>query len=128
MTLRLELFVDDLDASVAFYEDVLGFSTDHREADYAALRNGAAVLGLGLARNLPAGHPFGQAALRGTRGTGAEIVLDVADVDAHYRRVIESGHPVAGTLRHRPWGARDFRIVDPDGYYLRITSRTEQAS
>jgi hypothetical protein len=22
----------------------------------------------------------------------------------------------------RPWGLRDFRVVDPDNYYLRITS------
>jgi lactoylglutathione lyase len=24
-------------------------------------------------------------------------------------------------LCDRPWGLRDFRVVDPDGYYLRIT-------
>lgn len=23
----------------------------------------------------------------------------------------------------RPWGLKDFRICDPDGYYLRITSK-----
>ncbi len=23
----------------------------------------------------------------------------------------------------RPWGLTDFRVADPDGYYLRITSR-----
>lgn len=23
----------------------------------------------------------------------------------------------------RPWGLRDFRVVDPSGYYLRITER-----
>ena len=125
MTLRLELFVDDLDASIAFYGDLLGFSTDRREEDYAALRNGDAVLGLGLAGNLPASHHFNRESLSGPRGTGAEIVLEVADVDACYRRVVESRHPVAATLRTRPWGARDFRIVDPDGYYLRITSRAE---
>ena len=124
MTLRLELFVDDLEASVTFYVNVLGFAVERRDVDYAALRNGAAVLGLGLARNVPTGHHFGQAALRGPRGTGAEIVLEVADVDACFRRVVDGEQPVADTLRDRPWGARDFRIVDPDGYYLRITSRT----
>jgi len=124
MTLRLELFVDNLDASLTFYENVLGFAIERRDVDYIALRNGAAVLGLGLARSLPAGHHFSQAGLEGPRGTGAEIVLEVADVDECYRRVIEYGHPVAGALGIRPWGGRDFRIVDPDGYYLRITSRT----
>ena len=23
----------------------------------------------------------------------------------------------------RPWGLQDFRVIDPDGYYLRITHR-----
>jgi uncharacterized glyoxalase superfamily protein PhnB len=25
------------------------------------------------------------------------------------------------TLTARPWGLRDFRLLDPDGYYWRIT-------
>ncbi len=25
-------------------------------------------------------------------------------------------------MRDRPWGLRDFRVVDPDGYYLRLTA------
>ncbi len=51
-----------------------------------------------------------------------EIVLEVEDVDGWYRRVSDSGYPVSEPLRERPWGLRDFRIVDPDGYYLRLTS------
>ena len=123
MTLRLELFVDDLDASLAFYTNVLGFRVEHAAPDYAAVRNGAALFGLGLARGLPAGHHFSQQALQQQKGVGAEIVLEVADVDGLYRLVLASGHQVASPLQDRPWGARDFRIIDPDGYYLRITSR-----
>jgi lactoylglutathione lyase len=26
-------------------------------------------------------------------------------------------------IADRPWGVRDFRLLDPDGYYLRITER-----
>ena len=48
---------------------------------------------------------------------------EVDDVDAWHRRVFASGHPVFEPLQERPWGLRDFRIVDPDGYYLRVTSR-----
>jgi lactoylglutathione lyase len=29
---------------------------------------------------------------------------------------------VSEPMRERPWGSKDFRIVDPDGYYLRLTS------
>jgi hypothetical protein len=28
---------------------------------------------------------------------------------------------LAEPLTDRPWGLRDFRVVDPDGYYLRVT-------
>jgi lactoylglutathione lyase len=36
MDLRVELFVDDLDASIRFYEGALGFRLARREADYDA--------------------------------------------------------------------------------------------
>jgi hypothetical protein len=31
--------------------------------------------------------------------------------------------PLAEDLQERPWGLTDFRILDPAGYYLRITGR-----
>jgi uncharacterized glyoxalase superfamily protein PhnB len=50
-----------------------------------------------------------------------EIVLEVPDVDAALEAVERAGCSVVEPLRDRPWGLRDFRLVDPDGYYLRIT-------
>jgi len=121
-TLRLELFVDDLAASAAFYVGALGFAVEYQDHEYASLRNGAVVLGLGLARRLPAAHHFGQQAHARQRGVGVEIVLEVPDLDSVYRRAAASGYPPEGAPRDRPWGLRDFRIVDPDGYYVRVTS------
>jgi hypothetical protein len=43
MSLRLELFVDDLARSVQFYERVLGFSVVRRESDYVVLVNGGGL-------------------------------------------------------------------------------------
>jgi predicted ester cyclase len=59
----------------------------------------------------------------GRRGLGVEIVIEVDDVERCQERVAASGHPILEPLQDRPWGLRDFRISDPDGYYLRITSR-----
>lgn len=123
MSLRLELFVDDLAASIAFYVGALGFREEQRQDDYASVRNGAVVFGLGLASQLPLTHHFGPLALRRQRGVGIEIVLEVADVDAAYRVAEASRYAVASPPTDRPWGLRDFRIIDPDGYYLRVTSR-----
>jgi len=37
------------------------------------------------------------------------------------RRVQDAAYVVAEPLQRRRWGLRDFRITDPDGYYLRVT-------
>jgi hypothetical protein len=55
MRFRLELFVEDLDTSVAFYERALGFRVARREPEYASLRRGDAELGLAPITKLPVG-------------------------------------------------------------------------
>jgi catechol 2,3-dioxygenase-like lactoylglutathione lyase family enzyme len=110
MRLRLELFVDDLDRSVDFYRRVLGFHLVRQDPSYASLCNGAVVLGLGLATDLPA-----------RRGVGVEVVLEVDDLEAAYALVRRAGVRPVEAPCERPWGLRDFRILDPDGYYLRVT-------
>jgi lactoylglutathione lyase len=121
---RLELFVDDLDASIRFYEAALRFRLVRREADYASLERGQAILGLGSIAKLPVasdGPGFTQARLAGVRGAGVEIVLEVEDPDAAFEDVTRAGGRVVEPLRERPWGLLDFRIIDPDGYYVRVT-------
>jgi lactoylglutathione lyase len=123
--LRLELFVADMAESIAFYTQVLAFEVArHEPDDYASLRCGNAILGIGAVAKLPEeGGYFGRDISSHRRGLGVEIVLEVDDVEEWHARVGASGHPILETLQDRPWGLRDFRIADPDGYYLRITSR-----
>lgn len=122
MGLRMELFVDDLARSVAFYRDVLGFTVrDGGSADFTSVRHGAVLLGICQRRTLPADHYFDQPAFTGRKGVGVEVVLEVDDLRALYQRVQECGYPVYEPLQERPWGSVDFRLVDPDGYYLRLT-------
>ena len=124
MRLRIELFVDDLDTSIGFYA-ALGFAVERREHDYASLRWGDAVIGLGPIAKLPSDGPgpgFTQERLAGVRGAGVEIVLVVDDLDTALAAVHAAGHALAEPPQDRPWGLRDFRLTDPDGYYLRITT------
>jgi lactoylglutathione lyase len=124
--LRLELFVEDMADSIAFYTQVLAFEVArHEPDDYASLRWGDAILGIGAVAKLPEeGGYFGRNISSHRRGLGVEIVLEVDDVEEWHARVGTSGHPILEHLQDRPWGLRDFRIADPDGYYLRITSRS----
>jgi lactoylglutathione lyase len=119
LTLRFEIFTADLDATVDFYQRVLGFQlTDDRrdQDDYVALRRGA--VRVGAVREAVPDEP---AARRPP--TGVELVLEVDDVAAERDRVGAAGWPLDDDLRDQSWGLRDFRILDPDGYYLRITNR-----
>jgi predicted enzyme related to lactoylglutathione lyase len=119
----MELFVEDVDRSVAFYRDAFGFELSRRDPGYASIVNGDVVLGLGPIAKLPEhGGYFTRSRLEGAKGLGVEIVLEVEDVHAAHARVETAGHPVFEPLQTRPWGLTDFRVVDPDGYYLRITS------
>ena len=128
MRFRLELFVDDIDASIRFYEDALGFRLVRRDVDYASLELEGAILGLGSIAKLPAdgeGPGFTRARLSGVRGAGVEIVLEVSDVDAALRAVEQAGHPVVEPLRDRPWGLRDFASWIPTA--TTCASRTPEA-
>ncbi|HEV2129137.1 MAG TPA: VOC family protein [Thermomicrobiales bacterium] len=125
MRLRMELFVEDMDRTVDFYRDVLGFELARREEGYASVRRGDVILGIGPIAKLPAeGGYFTERRLAQDRGLGVEIVLEVEDVAAEYEQVVATGWPIVEELQGRPWGLTDFRITDPDGYYLRVTDMT----
>jgi lactoylglutathione lyase len=120
MTLRIEIFPADLDATADFYTRVLGFTLvrDQRDgsAGYVALERDRVRIGAAY-RDVPDRQP-------GRRPpSGTEIVLEVDDVDAEYARVVEAGWPLEEDLTDREWGLRDFRVLDPSGYYLRLTSQ-----
>jgi lactoylglutathione lyase len=120
MTLRFEIFPDDIDVMADFYQRVLGFqlTADRRDEapPYIALRRGAVRVG---ALQYPL--PNARAARRPP--AGVELVLEVDDVAAERDRVLAAGWPLDDDLHDQSWGLRDFRILDPDGYYLRITDR-----
>ena len=120
--LRLELFVNDVAKSERFYSEVLGFERVRNEGGYAVVRLGAVEFGLGTVGSLPPKHYFRPEIGKERKGLGTEIVIEVDDVDAAFERVKKTGHTILTPLGKRPWGLTDFRLADPDGYYLRISS------
>lgn len=121
--LRVELFVTDLPQSVAFYTQILGFYAQGQADDgYTAVTSGRVIIGLNKLANLPDDHPV-QAQGGERLGRGVELVLEVSDIEVTYEQVKATKWPIASLLQQRPWGLTDFRVIDPDGYYWRITSR-----
>ncbi len=117
-SLRVEVFPADLDAAVDFYLRVLRFTLerDERATGYVALRRDAVLVGAAR-REAPADS----GARRPT--VGVELVLEVDDLDAEVAHVLAQGWPLDEPVTERPWGLRDVRLLDPDGYYWRLTTR-----
>jgi catechol 2,3-dioxygenase-like lactoylglutathione lyase family enzyme len=120
MTMRFEIFPGDLDVIVDFYTRVLLFRlTADRRNDpdaYVSLQRDDVRIGAAR-REVP------DARAARLPPAGVELVLEVDDVIAERDRVLAAGWPLTEDLEDRPWGLRDFRILDPAGYYLRITDR-----
>jgi len=123
MELHVEFFVADLAPSRDFYTRVLGFEITRQKPDgFTELRRGSAILALNSDSILNADHPA-RPAPHERIGKGVEIVLVVDDLDAVHDQVLGSGWPLSTPMTDQPWGMTDFRLLDPDGCYIRITAR-----
>jgi uncharacterized glyoxalase superfamily protein PhnB len=118
-TLAASLTVRDLAVSLAWYRDVLGFTVartfDRAGTLFAAsLRAGAVAILLT--------QDDGAKGTDRVKGEGFSLQLTTAqNIDELARRVRERG----GTLASEPadvMGARMFRVRDPDGFKLVISS------
>jgi lactoylglutathione lyase len=121
---RAEFFVSDPARSIVFYEQ-LGFTVVRGGWGYTQLDRGGARLGLqddAYARDHA--HYFTPHLDRFPRGVGVEVSVDVSD-EAELRRLFATATEMGCVVREvvaRPWGATDFRIADPDGYFVRFTT------
>lgn len=115
--LRIEIFPDDLDLTVDFYTRVMGFQLVRDErtqsSPYVSLTLGR--VRVGAARRPPVDQTMRRPPL------GVELVIEVEDLDAAMARVQAAEWPIDEALMTRPWGLRDFRLLDPSGYYWRVT-------
>jgi catechol 2,3-dioxygenase-like lactoylglutathione lyase family enzyme len=103
-----------ISATVAFYRS-LGFEGGAHQfnSQYAVLRRGAVEL-----------HFFIQKELLPAESS-AGCYIRVLDVESMYRTFLSSQLPRTGiprmdALEEKPWGLREFAVVDPDGNLLRI--------
>lgn len=129
---KIELFVSDLEASVDFYGNVLGFEVGEQrrtvlkgnELQHVPVWKGTTMIGLGLMSKLSSSHHLRRGGMNAERGIGVELCfyLTDVDIDEFHKRVSEKWTKGLEPLVEQPWGARDFRIVDPDGYYVRFST------
>ncbi len=107
--------VRDLEKSVAFYRDVLGFKLEFSEPSFHYARFDVGGFRFAIAASETDGFT-GQPP--GNRHTG--IGLAVADVDAAYQEMTAKGVVFPMAPAKQPWGGYMGMFSDPDGnlYYL----------
>lgn len=115
--MSIALTADDVERSVRFYVDGLGFHVKDRWERDGKLLGVEMVAGdcmIGLSQD-------DWAKGRGrAKGVGMRIYLDVAqDVDELAERIKSRGVEVDGP-KDSPWGARVAHVTDPDGFQLTI--------
>ena len=122
--ITVELFVPDVEASVRFYTEKLGFTLIRMERGELGGEERAtfAIIALGRAVMLFAHEELYGETLTAQRGAGIDVRIMVDDVDAMYRRVADNDVTIVHDIGDRDYGLRDFIIRDPDGFRLRFAS------
>ena len=115
------LTVNDLQKSLAWYTEVLGFSVDRRHERDGTLR--AVSLRAGEVRIL-LGQDDGAKGLNRVKGEGFSLqIVTSQDLDALAARVKARGGVLDTEPTDTPFGARIFRLRDPDGFKLTISTQ-----
>lgn len=118
-SLQASLTVKDLEKSVAFYVESLGFAISRRIERDGKLRAIAIQAGeVRILLNLDDGAKGWER----VKGDGMSFQITTGqDVDLIARRVTEHGSKLEMEPKDMPWGARAFRVRDPDGFRWAIS-------
>jgi uncharacterized glyoxalase superfamily protein PhnB len=114
------LTVNDIEKSLAWYRDVMGFVVGDRwdhEGKLAGVEMRAGAVSFMLSQD-----DWKKGRDR-TKGEGVRIYCTtVQDIDTLARQIKARGGPLTQDPRDQPWGTRDFAVVDPDGYKITIAA------
>ncbi|MEU8241174.1 VOC family protein [Actinoplanes missouriensis] len=112
------VYVEDVNASLGFYRDLLGFTETYRFDDFVSLQLGTSAISVvqvtggqdgshGLPIRPRAGHQF-------------ELCVYTDDVDAAIDELRDRGVPVLVEPADQPWGERMAYVADPDGHPVMV--------
>lgn len=121
--LSVGITVGDLQASLAWYRDVVGFTVlDTYERDGVVA---GASLVAGNVRISLNQDDWAKGRDR-VKGQGIGLYLSTAqDVDGVAAHIKAHGVELAADPADMPWGGRSFSVVDPDGFKWTISSLAE---
>jgi uncharacterized glyoxalase superfamily protein PhnB len=106
---------DDIVKSLAYYQNVLGFTIDFtygEPAVYAGVNSGKAELYFTY-------NPDFVRILREEK-FHSDVFIWVTDADNLYNLHLRNGAEIIEPISDRPWGARQYVVKEPNGYYLKF--------
>ena len=104
------LRVENLEVSVSYYLDKLGFESQWRAGQMASVGRGNTSI---MLNENDQGQP------------GTWLWIGVSDVDALYAEFQKRGARLRHPPTNYPWGSRECQISDPDGHVLRFASESK---
>lgn len=114
------LTVKDVERSASWYCDVVGFAIEQRmerEGKVAAIRLRAGDVRILLNQD-NGGRGWDRA-----KGEGFSLMLTTSqDIDQLAQGIKTAGGTLDSEPADMPWGARVFRVTDPDGFKFAISS------
>ncbi len=94
------LHVQNVQTAVGYYRDVLGFTADFGDDDYAVVwRDNSAIHFVKSERC----------------ASGVHLFQWIRDVDAYYKEIKDRGAEIAVEPADHDYGVRDFSVRDPHG-------------
>ena len=119
-TITPGITVDDLDESLRWYRDVIGFTVKELWEVEGEVRGAELVAG---SATLLIGQDDWAKGRDRTKGEGFRLYLTtVQDVDGLAAAIKQRGGTLESEPADMPWGGRAFSVVDPSGFKLTVSS------
>lgn len=120
-----ELYVHDVASTTELFENIFGAKVTYLQADFAELRIDESRMLLNKLdpQEFEKKNPIHKFGAFDHLGAGLELGIYVDDLDTVYSKALAAGLPYVSDIKLQEWGLRDFRLLLPDGYYVRVTSK-----
>lgn len=117
----IELHIPEFSTAIKFYQS-LGFEIVWMNDEYLVMKIGNNILNFYKGKNKKVyEHSYFKRFSRNTkRGYAVEIIIQIENIKSYYQKIKDKVN-VVKQLELKRWGAWDFRIEDPFGFYLRFT-------
>lgn len=124
---QIELHVPDFEVAKKFYAEIgyeIVWERPPGQKGYLVLRNGRSILNFYNGSSSVSNHEYFRKFSKDTpKGYGVEIIIPRDDIDELYRYFQKERPDNIVEILNQEHSHRDFRVVDPFGFYLRFVER-----